>query len=306
MKKLISMCAGLMIAAASVTSFSAFAEEYRTPTFYFKAKNSENYTIVGDTVIINKNKIQDNGILLNVEVYANDPDLRSWYVSPKWKSESEYIVLDSIFTPTKTNNEYAYGVLNEYGSLTYAVAVGKNETYNTMFCTWQKQVTDKDRYSPMFPLGETSDAYPMTYFEAVISSDIPIGTYDIHFISKEEENEYQHAATGSFKTADGSSNTYTPILKNLNIVITEEEADFSLGDVNRNGVIDAVDATLVLRQYSTESLKGDDVIDDIGKACADVNGDGKIAATDATCILRYYSYQSLGGSDPIEVFIANN
>lgn len=78
------------------------------------------------------------------------------------------------------------------------------------------------------------------------------------------------------------------------------------GDVNADGVIDPVDATLVLQQYAVDSMNGEDILSDSQKLIANVNSDDVIDPVDATWILRYYSYSSMNGSGTIEDFIANN
>lgn len=78
------------------------------------------------------------------------------------------------------------------------------------------------------------------------------------------------------------------------------------GDVNSDGKIDPVDATLALQQYAVASMDGDDIINSSQKIVADVNNDDVIDPVDATWILRYYSYASMNGEGTIEEFIKNN
>lgn len=64
---------------------------------------------------------------------------------------------------------------------------------------------------------------------------------------------------------------------------------FKLGDVNLDGVVDGIDATLVLREY-TLIISGDsETFSDSQKLAADVNGDKTVDGIDATLILRYYT-----------------
>ncbi len=80
------------------------------------------------------------------------------------------------------------------------------------------------------------------------------------------------------------------------------EETFSLGDVNQNGLIDAVDATVVLVEYASLSTGGMMGFTVSQKDLADVNFDGITDAVDATRILQYYAYVSTGGTDTSEVF----
>ncbi len=70
-------------------------------------------------------------------------------------------------------------------------------------------------------------------------------------------------------------------------VLTTEKLDaptYTLGDLNGDGKLSAVDARFVLQAAS-----GARVLDDTQKAAADVNGDGKINAVDARWILQVAS-----------------
>lgn len=72
-----------------------------------------------------------------------------------------------------------------------------------------------------------------------------------------------------------------------------------LGDVDRNGIVDVVDATFVLQQYSYASMGSEGILDEeqinIGNVDGNTNPDGTplLDVVDATHILRYYSYKSM-------------
>ena len=57
----------------------------------------------------------------------------------------------------------------------------------------------------------------------------------------------------------------------------------NLGDINGNGITDAVDASTLLRRYADGTVTEDLLL--IG----DIDGDGKLSSVDATFILRYYA-----------------
>lgn len=65
-----------------------------------------------------------------------------------------------------------------------------------------------------------------------------------------------------------------------------------LGDVNRDGEINAVDASSVLAYYAMTSTNQDGGFDKDQILAADVNHDGNINAIDASNILAYYAYVS--------------
>ncbi|MDE6539410.1 MAG: hypothetical protein K2K66_04405, partial [Ruminococcus sp.] len=64
------------------------------------------------------------------------------------------------------------------------------------------------------------------------------------------------------------------------------------GDINDDGRVDAVDASLVSIHYASLSTDGTGTIDENKLECADYNGDGKINAVDASEISIYYAKMS--------------
>ena len=83
--------------------------------------------------------------------------------------------------------------------------------------------------------------------------------------------------------------------------------DYSLGDVDNNGKVNAIDASLVLEHYSKVSTGQSTSLDETQKKSADVNKDGRINAVDASQILSYYAYKATanGSAEPIETFIGS-
>ncbi len=76
-------------------------------------------------------------------------------------------------------------------------------------------------------------------------------------------------------------------------VAGEAKPEVSMGDINSDGFINAVDASAVLSEYaklSGSSGKGD--FTDAQKTAADVDGNSRIDAVDASKILSYYAYAS--------------
>lgn len=65
--------------------------------------------------------------------------------------------------------------------------------------------------------------------------------------------------------------------------------EYTLGNVNDDNVIDAIDATLVLREYTVIISGGTSIFNEKQKLAADVNKDSVVDGIDATLILRYYT-----------------
>ena len=78
---------------------------------------------------------------------------------------------------------------------------------------------------------------------------------------------------------------------------TTTEPTYTLGDVNEDGKVDSVDASLVLAEYALIQTGGDLTFTEKQKNAADVNKDGKTDSSDASKILEYYAAISTG-KDP--------
>ena len=87
------------------------------------------------------------------------------------------------------------------------------------------------------------------------------------------------------------------------IVNTYDESKNTLGDVDSNGTIDSVDASLILREYSASSTGQASVLDNVQKTCADVDRNGTVDSVDASYILAYYAYAATGGTSKLIDFI---
>ena len=91
--------------------------------------------------------------------------------------------------------------------------------------------------------------------------------------------------------------TTTGIATTTTISIVVTPITYTLGDVNKDGQINAVDASSVLVYYAMTSTNKDGGYDEEQKLAADVNHDGLINAVDASNILAYYAYISTTKED---------
>ena len=94
-------------------------------------------------------------------------------------------------------------------------------------------------------------------------------------------------------TTVSAVNTNIPISATTTAVTTTvTQQTTNTGDLNSDGIINAVDASIVLTHYAMISTNHKSELSDTQKLSADVNKDGKIDAVDASCILSYYAYTS--------------
>lgn len=85
------------------------------------------------------------------------------------------------------------------------------------------------------------------------------------------------------------------VIKDIEVSDEIVEVKIPLGDVDSDGSVSSVDASLVLAEYAAISTNGTLTFDDKAKKAADVNKDDKIDSSDASSILAFYAYTSTGG-----------
>ena len=106
-------------------------------------------------------------------------------------------------------------------------------------------------------------------------------------------------------TTTTTKKTTTTVTTTKPVTTTTQPAKKSLGDVNGDGYVDAVDASSVLAEYAKLSGEGKGSYSEPQKTLADVDKNGFIDAVDASSILAYYAYlsNSEGGVKSIESFL---
>lgn len=95
-------------------------------------------------------------------------------------------------------------------------------------------------------------------------------------------------STGNSWDITSESKTEKNIVMHLN--------SYTMGDLNNDGLIDAVDATAVLIEYAEVSTSGETTLSERQKLAGDINKDGLIDAVDASIIQVYYAEVSTHGN----------
>ena len=109
-----------------------------------------------------------------------------------------------------------------------------------------------------------------------------------------DENTISDSAT-IYGYANSTAQTYAETY-GRKFDLIENYSEFTTGDIDENGTIDAIDASSALSAYARVSTGQDIGLTDNQKSAADVNGDGVVDAVDASGILTYYAKVSTGGS----------
>ena len=100
-------------------------------------------------------------------------------------------------------------------------------------------------------------------------------------------------------TIDGLYNEGTS-----NVTPTEPSISYRTGDVDADGNINALDASMVLTEYAAKATHQPSTLDEVQALAAETNGDGNIDALDASEILSYYSYTATGGDLSFDEWMA--
>jgi len=115
------------------------------------------------------------------------------------------------------------------------------------------------------------------HYENILSSDyenIGVGIY-------EKDNVYYWVQV------------FTADAQDINDLI-DDVPEFIPGDVSDDGIINAIDASLVLSMYSQMSSGNASEYPEAQIKAADVNNDGVVNSADASAILKYYAALSTG------------
>lgn len=241
------------------------------------------------------------------------------------------IIVQNVYQPLQFSQEYwnsKFGTGAEYEKYASAVKLFRNIATLTMdtfdagldelTVTYNFKVADVyGDFTSVESPDNTNQGYAYYFTNIQYSGD----ERDIH------PNQKGHLAIaavvleqiGILKNADSASllrNVYDKITSDgtaypeiayqtYKLVAGEAVSAIKLGDVNRDNIIDAVDASFVLSEYAKNATGQDSIFDNDQKLAADANKDSLIDAVDASFILAYYAYMATGGTGSFEEYMAN-
>lgn len=297
MKKLIAAALSAAIISTAAAPVSFAADDNYTPLLYFRARDTHVVSASPDgNITISRSQLKSCGYTLTADVFVEDELLNCWYVSPKWKSGSEYITLDGLVDPLplskeKPNIAYAYAETDSEGNfiaIRHSTITSTDYVNNTMGFTCQ--IGFSSNRSPLTPYGERSDDYALTSFDMNISPDIPYGKYTVYFLTEPVDYADQRISEIARSTDNGSEVVKPPRTRSLTITVS------NLGDIDDDGMVTSADASIALDAYSKSSTGSDHGLSDLAFKAGDIDKDGRISSTDASYILAYYAYLSVSGT----------
>ncbi len=183
---------------------------------------------------------------------------------------------------SKLSHAYAYGDTDDFVFLTTAGDddYGKDGVMWTIYFKLPEDVKQGDEYH--FRIGDSKyGKLPPTFIDYEESENG----------RKMQENIF------SAEIPDGR----IVIVENPSIEIPE---DYTLGDVNGDGLINSVDASAVLTEYAYSMTESGGKFNELQKKAGDVNKDDILNSVDASLILEYYAYVSADGKLTFEEYLA--
>ena len=106
-------------------------------------------------------------------------------------------------------------------------------------------------------------------------------------------------------TSTTSATTTTKPVTSTTTTVTTQPVEYELGDVNDDGKLNAVDASIVLTYYAMTSTNQNGDFTEAQKKAADLDNNGDVNAVDASYILSYYAYTSTTKEEimPVEEYM---
>lgn len=185
----------------------------------------------------------------------------------------EYYLLDSTFDSTLENSRGEY-----------CFFLKGSDDFDQVFPDYAHVFAVQDPESPL--LSELAEEDFLTRY--------PISEHEYHPVSVPAET------TAATVQTTAATTTTTMVTTAPTGDTDPGTVSYILGDADGNGIVNAVDASLVLSAYAEQSTYDTNILSDIQQLAADVNKDGVIDSSDASSILSYYAYFSTGGQDPPE------
>jgi len=132
----------------------------------------------------------------------------------------------------------------------------------------------------------------------ILSRDCEISPYAKTISNVYSDGEYRFYGT-IYGYRDSTAQAYAEAI-GYNFTALETIAR---GDVDSDGSINAVDASMILSEYARTATGKSSSFEDLQRIISDVNYDNAVDSSDASSVLGYYAYTATGGTDSLEDFL---
>lgn len=132
-----------------------------------------------------------------------------------------------------------------------------------------------------------------------------------HIYSQDEITQIKYALRGgSFDDLDAEVADNVTVVFTLSGMTNTETYEPNgyvpnqpYGDINTDGTVDAIDASMILSEYARSATGAAKEFDELQQVLADVDLNGAIDAIDASLVLSYYAYKATGGEMSVIEFL---
>ena len=210
-------------------------------------------------------------------------------------------------TTSTTNTTTTETTTSRMTTTTETTTTQTETTLTTSFVTSTEQSTTETTTQPT-PTETTTDS---TSTETSTESTSTETTTDSTSTATSTESTSTETTTDSTPTETSTESTSTETTTETTASTTEttstdtgtEPAEGLLGDVNDDGEVNSVDASMILVAAALAGLDQDNGLTPEQERRADVDGSGNVNAVDASIVLVYASNAGLGGDVKLEDFI---
>ncbi len=268
------------ITAAAIAVLAAFpavlasAADIKTyePSLYFKASDTEDVTcLVSGNLFVNVKDIPE-GKKIKTDIFYLDEMKATNQLYIKWQCDSKDVRINNLIDPVTSAGACPFSKWKTADSIPL---ICKEES-NYMAVSYSTISS-----SPLELTGESSDSYPAATFDIELPADVPVGRYEVKFLTGEGSNICSASYSEPLRDIRPSGDN----AKSLFIGVS----DRALGDVNGSGKLEASDASKLLVAYTFLSANEPSDLTLAEEIAGDLNGDGKITAADASAVLVKYA-----------------
>ena len=237
------------------------------------------------------------------------------YVSTPAETEDSRATTDLF-----TNREYWYKAVNENAEIDEMTEYAINNWVNGYIKIGEKRATTTAKSTTTTVKTTTTTAKPTTTTAKPATTTVKTTTTTAKPTTTTIKTTTTTAKpTTTVKTTSTTEKlttttakptaTTTKLTTTLNTttqppVTTTKATDVNRGDIDDNGTIDAIDASVALTIYALRSTNGDvSMYSEKQLQAADTDKNGTVDALDASYILSYYAYISTGGKKNFDDFM---
>ena len=162
-----------------ISPLNACSETFNNSRPFLNKKELE--VLKYGTVYVNTKDTSTDSAVIPCAVFIKDEQKLAGAVVAKWECENKSLALKDLTSPI-TVEQYGKTAYADFNEKEDSVLIKQFDDLNILSVVYSTY-TSAD---PMKLTGETSDAYPIACFNAILAKDAAFGSYDINIINKKD------------------------------------------------------------------------------------------------------------------------